>query len=206
MTAREGTTRERERSGAAGRSLVALVAVVLAAVLGVRLLGGDGPANGPAIGPGDAPAERADAPDEATVLEVTDGDTLVLDIGGTEERVRLIGIDTPESVARDEPVECFGKEASQRLGELVPVGTVVRLERDIEPRDRYDRLLVYVYRASDGLFVNHDQVAQGFAEAIEYAPNITRSDELEVAESSARATNIGLWAACGGTDVPATTP
>src|SRR4051794_30500426 len=89
----------------------------------------------------------------ATVVRVIDGDTVVLDIGGSEEHVRLIGIDTPETKKPDHPVECFGPEASARTTELLPKGTAVRLERDVEPRDRFDRLLAYVYRASDDLFI-----------------------------------------------------
>ena len=73
---------------------------------------------------------------------------------GRDERVRLIGIDTPETVDPRKPVQCFGKEASDHTKALLPAGTAVRLERDAEARDRYDRLLAYVYRASDGLFVN----------------------------------------------------
>jgi micrococcal nuclease len=164
----------------------------VAVVLGVNLARKDSPSSG------GAPLQA----DEGTVLEVTDGDTIVVDIGGSEEHVRLIGIDTPESVARDRPNECYGKEASQRMSELLPVGTTVRLERDVEPRDRYDRLLVYVYRSSDGLFVNLDQVANGFAEAKEYPPNTARATELEAAETSASSGGLGVWSACGGTDTP----
>ena len=82
----------------------------------------------------------------AIVVHPVDGDTIVVDIDGVEEPVRFIGIDTPESVAPDRPVECFGPEAKARTAELLPEGTVVRLERDVEARDRYDRLLAYVIR------------------------------------------------------------
>ncbi len=69
--------------------------------------------------------------------------------------MRLIGIDTPETRRPPtSPSQCFGPEASARTTELLPAGTVVRLERDVEARDRYDRLLAYVYRVADGLFVN----------------------------------------------------
>jgi micrococcal nuclease len=138
----------------------------------------------------------------ATVVRVVDGDTLVVGIGGDEERVRLIGIDTPESVAPDRPVECFGAEASDHLADLVPPGTAVRLERDIEPRDQYGRLLAYVHRADDDVFVNHAQVAGGFAEASEFPPNTTHAPQLAQAEREARAAGTGLWAACGSADVP----
>ena len=123
-------------------------------------------------------------------------------IDGVEERVRLIGIDTPESVAEDRPVECFGPEAKDRLAELLPVGTEVRLERDVEARDRYGRLLAYVFRAGDDLHVNRALVAEGFAEARRFEPNVARQAELDAAEAEARAEGRGLWPACGSTDVP----
>jgi len=142
------------------------------------------------------------APGEAVVVRVVDGDTVVVGVGGVEESVRLIGIDTPESVARDRPDECFGVEASQRLAELLPPGTVVRLTRDVEPRDVYDRLLAYVQREPDGLFVNAAQVADGYAVAKDYPPNTTYRADLERAERAARAAGLGLWPACGGADTP----
>jgi len=148
-----------------------------------------------------SPGPPGPDPGAATVVRVVDGDTVVVDLGGTEEPVRLIGIDTPESVARDRPNECFGAEASLRLQALLPPGTAVRLTRDVEPRDVYDRLLGYVERTSDGLFVNAAQVAEGFAEAKHYPPNTTHRTEFERAERAARQAGLGLWAACGGPDV-----
>ncbi len=156
-----------------------------------------------------SPGDRELAAGEATVVRVVDGDTVVVDVAGTEEPVRLIGIDTPESVARDRPNECFGVEASDRLSSLLPPGTVVRLTRDVEPRDVYDRLLAYVQRASDGLFVNAAQVTDGYAEAKDYPPNTTYRDDFEQAERAARDAGLGLWSACGGPDValpPAAAP
>ncbi len=79
-------------------------------------------------------------------------------IDGRKEKVRLIGIDTPETKKPDTPVQCFGPEASAYTAALVPVGTKVHLERDAEARDVYGRLLAYVYRADDGLFVNLDVI------------------------------------------------
>ena len=104
-------------------------------------------------------------PGEAVVQRVVDGDTIVVSIAGRDERVRLIGVDTPESVDPRKPVQCFGKEASAFTTQLLPPGTVVRLERDVEARDRFDRLLAYVYRVSDGLFVNFELARAGYATA-----------------------------------------
>ena len=143
---------------------------------------------------------------QATVVRVVDGDTVVVVVGGTEESVRLIGIDTPESVARDRADECYGVEASDRLRALLPVGTAVRLTRDVEPRDLYDRLLAYVQRSSDGLFVNAAQVADGYAEASDYPPNTAYRDQFEQAERAARQAGLGLWSACGGPDVALDAP
>jgi micrococcal nuclease len=169
--------------------VTAAVVVALAVALAVAVLPRDGAAGGR------APAGAA------TVVRVVDGDTVVIDVGGTEESVRLIGIDTPESVARDRPNECFGAEASARLESLLPVGTAVLLTRDVEPRDMYDRLLAYIQRRSDGLFVNAAQVADGYAEAKDYPPNTAYRDDFEQAERAARAAGLGLWSACGGPDV-----
>jgi micrococcal nuclease len=88
------------------------------------------------------------------------------------------------------------------MAALLRRGTLVRLERDVEARDRYDRLLAYVVRAEDGLFVNERLVEEGFAESIAYPPNTARQAELDRAETEARDAQRGLWAACGGTDVP----
>src|SRR4051812_19756968 len=86
---------------------------------------------------------NAEAGDGARVTRVVDGDTLVVAVDGHDEKVRLIGIDTPETVDPRKPVQCFGKEASRRMSELLPPGSEVRLERDAELRDRYGRLLAY---------------------------------------------------------------
>jgi len=138
----------------------------------------------------------------ATVVHPVDGDTIVVEIDGREERVRFIGIDTPESVAQDRPVECFGPESKARTAELLPVGTVVRLERDVEARDKYDRLLAYVIRDRDSVLINLLLVEEGYAEAISYPPNLAHQDELDRAEATARSARKGLWPACGGTDTP----
>jgi micrococcal nuclease len=169
---------------------VAAVAAVAALLAGCGVLSGgrEEAASGP--------------PGTATVVRPVDGDTVVVDVDGQEEPVRLIGIDTPESVAQDRPVECYGPEAKDRLADLLPPGTLVQLERDVEGRDRYDRLLAYVHRRSDDVFVNRLLVDEGFAEASAFPPNTTRQAELDAAEAAARAAKRGLWAACGGTDVP----
>jgi len=106
-------------------------------------------------------------------------------------------VDTPETVDPDEPVQCFGPEASDHTKTLLPPGTAVHLTRDQEARDRYDRLLAYVYRTEDGLFVNLDLVAGGWGEPYPFAPNLTYQRDFAVAASQARSSGLGLWGACG---------
>jgi micrococcal nuclease len=177
---------------------VAGAAVVLVVALFVTTPWSVGRFHPPGAGDGDGGLGTG----RARVVRVVDGDTLIAEVAGAEERIRLIGIDTPETVAPNRPVECYGPEASHRLGELLPAGTAIRLERDVEPRDPYDRLLAYVYRSDDGLFVNQAQVSGGFAEAREYPPNTARRPELDGAEQAARTAGAGLWGACGGADTP----
>ena len=135
-------------------------------------------------------------PGAATVERVVDGDTLVIRVQGQTERVRLIGIDTPESVDPRRPVECFGKEAAAHLAELLPEGTPVRLERDVEARDRFDRLLAYVYRQRDDLFVNLAMVRDGFAAVATFPPNVAHVESFVSAQREAREASRGLWRAC----------
>jgi micrococcal nuclease len=145
---------------------------------------------------GDPPGEP-----NASVVRVVDGDTIVVSTGGIEESVRLIGIDTPETVKPGTPVECFGKEASAHASDLLAEGTAVVLERDVEARDRYDRLLAYVYRAADGLFVNMEIVESGYGQPAPYPPNEAYGDEFDQAGDTARAAGLGLWGECGGDDL-----
>ena len=142
-------------------------------------------------------------PGAATVVEVVDGDTVVVDLAGRQETLRLIGIDTPETVDPDQPPECWGAEASAHTKALLPAGTAVRLTRDVEARDRYDRLLVYVERTEDGLFVNLDLVAGGWADDYPFPPNVAHQRDFALAASRARADGLGLWGTCGEADTPA---
>lgn len=141
---------------------------------------------------------------EATVVEVIDGDTITVTIGPHTEHVRLLGVDTPETVHPTKPVECFGPEASAFTADLLPPGTGVRLERDREVRDHFGRLLAYVHRADDGLFVNLELVERGFADVLVIAPNDAYAPVLRVAAAAAREAPVGRWAACGGTSAGST--
>ena len=145
-----------------------------------------------------APAAAPTAPLAATVVRVIDGDTIDLRLDGAVERVRLIGVDTPETVKPNTPVQCYGPEASAHTKSLLPKGTAVRVERDIEPRDKYGRLLLYVYRANDGLFVNLDLASGGFARPLAIAPNTAHERDFATAVNAAQTAHEGLWGSCSG--------
>ncbi len=131
-----------------------------------------------------------------------DGDTLDLTIEGVTERVRLLGIDTPESVSSTTPDQCFGAEATEALRGLLPVDSRVRIERDTEARDRYGRLLLYLHRSGDQLFVNEWMVSSGFANAVAYEPNDRLAPAFSRAEAEAKSRGEGLWSHCDGPDQP----
>ncbi len=152
-------------------------------------------------GTGNPPSSPASA--TVAVAKVVDGDTIEVELKGRTEKVRLLGIDTPETKDPRKPVQCFGAEASAHSAELLPPGTEVRLEPDVERRDRYDRLLAYVYRASDGVFVNLDLARGGYADLLTYPPNVAHTAELSAAVAEARREQRGLWQACGGPGRPA---
>jgi micrococcal nuclease len=133
--------------------------------------------------------------DTARVVRVVDGDTVVVRTGGHEERVRYIGVDTPESVKPGTPVQCFAKAASAANKRLVQ-GHEVRLVHDAEARDRYGRLLAYVYRKSDGLFVNAELVRRGYAKPLTIPPNVAHAVQLRHLAATARRDGRGLWSRC----------
>jgi micrococcal nuclease len=136
----------------------------------------------------------------ASVVRVIDGDTIVVSFSGHDETVRLLGIDTPETVAPDRPVECYGPEASDTLKALLPEGTAVDVVIDTEPRDRYQRLLAYVFRRDNGTFVNAELLSGGAARTLSYDPNTTFKSRFSSLETSARARQVGLWGACDDLD------
>jgi len=127
------------------------------------------------------------------VVKVVDGDTVTVDINGKHETIRLIGIDTPESVDPRKPVECFGKEASGKAHEILD-GYTVRLVSDPTQgeRDKYGRLLRYLFR-NDGLFFNRQMVEEGYAHEYTYATPYQYQDDFRNAQERAKALAIGLW-------------
>jgi endonuclease YncB( thermonuclease family) len=126
----------------------------------------------------------------ARVTKVTDGDTLRLgDLGP----VRLIGIDTPEVYGG---VECFGREASKFAMRLLPLGTRVHYRIGVEERDRYGRLLAYVW-LPDGRMLNRVMVEQGFAQPLTIPPDVQFAHVFRAGARAARRAGLGLWRACG---------
>ena len=130
------------------------------------------------------------------IVKVVDGDTVDVSMNGRTERVRLIGIDTPETKKPNTPIQCFGPEASKHINELLPVDTPVLVQRDVEARDPYGRLLGYVYRTSDNLFVNQDLIINGFARPLSIAPNTAFASEFATLAQTAQNSKIGLWGEC----------
>jgi micrococcal nuclease len=139
--------------------------------------------------------EPAGRPMEGRVVRVVDGDTIHVMVDGRREKVRYIGVDTPESVKPNTPVECFAKAASAANARLVE-GRRVRLELDVEPRDRYGRLLAYVYRGET--FVNAELVRGGYATALTVPPNVDHAGRFSALAREARRAGKGLWSACRG--------
>ncbi len=131
------------------------------------------------------------------VASVIDGDTFQADINGKVITVRVLGIDTPETVDPRKPVECYGKEASDEAKELL-TGREVRLEAnpDRERTDKYHRYLLYVYR-DDGLFYNRFMIEHGFAHEYTFSHEAYQfQSEFRKTESVARTSGTGLWKAC----------
>lgn len=135
-----------------------------------------------------------------SVSSVVDGDTIKVNINGAVETLRLIGIDTSETVDPRKPVQCFGQEASNKAKELLS-GKKVRIEKDSTQgdRDKYDRLLAYVYR-EDGLFFNKYMIEQGYAHEYTYNLPYKYQTEFKAAETNARENQLGLWSpsTCSG--------
>ncbi|MEC9014662.1 MAG: thermonuclease family protein, partial [Chloroflexota bacterium] len=133
--------------------------------------------------------------ESAEVSRIVDGDTIKVILGGRLQTIRYIGIDTPETKHSNKPIECFGAEASRFNQQLVS-GKPVILEKDTTDRDRYGRLLRYVWVEGVGL-VNQVLVENGYARVYSFPPDVKYESILISAESFARENMSGLWSACG---------
>jgi micrococcal nuclease len=138
---------------------------------------------------------RAGGGEAAVVSRVVDGDTVVARTGGRVERVRYIGVDTPEDVKPGTPVQCYSERAAAENRRLVERRRVT-LRFDAERRDRYGRLLAYVYRRPDGDFVNAELVRRGYARTLTIPPNEAHAAPLGRLAADARRRHLGLWGAC----------
>lgn len=134
-------------------------------------------------------------PSGTLVTKVIDGDTIEIEGG---QRVRYLGVDTPETVDPRKSVECFGKEAKNKNKELVE-GKRVILEKDITDMDKYGRLLRYIYLPlADGtkLFVNDYLIREGFAKVLTIPPDVKFSEQFLEAQRQARERSLGFWKMC----------
>lgn len=180
-----------------GRGLIVLLILLVVVLLADR--GGDSEPGARSGSPGIGPPEPPPDGVGGEVERVVDGDTIkvaldaAIDGGPAVENVRYIGIDTPETVKPESPVECFGPEASDFNHELVE-GERVRLRFDRELRDRFGRLLAYVYVGD--LFINAELIRGGFARTLEIEPNTAEAANLADLEAEAGAAGRGLWSAC----------
>lgn len=182
------------------RALVGAACVLAVAGCGLALPGRSQPApdvRGPRLAPGTGRHHSAPDTDQArpacrdpcataAVVRVIDGDTLVLHGIG---RVRLIGLDAPETWLRH---DCFGREAARALRHLTPPGSPVQTAGDIERRDHYGRRLLYLWTPS-GEFVNATLVREGFARAMPIRPNTSYAPLIHAAEDAARRGGAGIW-------------
>ncbi len=139
------------------------------------------------------------------VIRVIDGDTIEIEssvpstVAQGREKVRYIGMNAPETVDPRKPVQCFGEEASRKNKELVE-GKFVRLMKDVSERDKYGRLLRYVFLPGTGIggdiFINLELVREGYAFSDTFPPDVKYQSEFVKAQAEARAAGRGLWSAC----------
>jgi micrococcal nuclease len=144
------------------------------------------------------PGSRQHAPANVAIERVVDGDTVVLTgIGAKRETVRLIGVDTPETKHPTKPVECYGPEASAFTKRLLPKGTaaVAKFDADAPERDRYGRLLVYLW-LNDDTMVNLELIRRGYARASYFRPHDDYRRLFKATEAKAKDAGKGRWKAC----------
>lgn len=140
-----------------------------------------------------------------TLLSITDGDTLLARCQTSTERIRLIGIDAPELSqgehsawqakqygVRETEIRQMGKSAKKHLSELLSIGETIELRQDQESRDRFGRLLAYVYKA-DGDFINSKMIYDGYASTMSIKPNTTFADKFSQLYRDAQLNKRGLW-------------
>ena len=180
------------------RKILFLIIVVLVTILGEKLPFESLPraVENPQIANTAASEQKESAPAKEgfyPVVRVIDGDTIVVHINGVDEKIRLIGVNTPETVDPRKTVECFGKEASSFTKQLLE-NKFVRLEGDNsqDNRDKYKRLLRYVF-LEDGMLFNKELIAEGYAYEYTYKIPYTYQTEFKSAQRDAEQNKKGLW-------------
>ncbi len=139
-------------------------------------------------------SQQRTASPEVRVLEVIDGDTIVVAFaGGSSDTIRLLGVDTPETHHPTKPVQCFGPEAEAFARKRLE-GRIVRLEDDVERRDIYGRRLSYVHL--DGKRFNDVLLRRGFARLLVIEPNVAHARTMLAEELAAQRAGRGLWGQC----------
>jgi micrococcal nuclease len=132
-----------------------------------------------------------------TVASVEDVGTIKVQLdGGPTVTVRLIGIETPQANDPAAPIPCFSDEAAARTAELLPPGTTVGLEREIQDQDGAGRVLAYVWPADGRPMVNEQLIAEGFARARPSPPNVKYEDRFALAQQAAQDGQRGVWSSC----------
>jgi len=147
----------------------------------------------PAPNPPAAPQTSIASSEQALVQRVVDGDTFIALVNGRRFRVRLIGVNTPETVKPRSPVECYGPESSA-FAKATLTGKTVRLVYDVDRYDRYGRTLAYVYLGK--IFFNLLLVQRGFAVVETVPPDVADVTQFVAAQRAARTAHLGLWRAC----------
>lgn len=142
-------------------------------------------------------ADKLDAKtaEDFRVIRVVDGDTIIVALNHKPETVRLLGINTPETVAPNRPVQCYGPEASNRTKELLK-GKIVRLDADPsqDNEDKYHRLLRFVFLGNEN--VNESLVRDGYAREYTYKHPYAYQAEFRAKQKAAKKNKLGLWGAC----------
>jgi micrococcal nuclease len=141
-----------------------------------------------------SPSGTSNGKPSATVTRVVDGDTAHVFLRGRDVTVRFIGIDTPETVAPGQPIECYGPEASQFTTRQL-TGRQIRLEFDVDRIDPFGRTLAYLWMR-DGSMFNETLVRRGFATVATYPPDTRYVDRFEASQRMAKTAGRGLWGAC----------
>ncbi|MCU1437140.1 MAG: nuclease (SNase domain protein) [Naasia sp.] len=191
MPSRGRRPRPPRRPLAPGPILLGLVAAIVLLVVAylTGLQSTPGAATGPGTGAGTPGPGRPGS--VAEVERVVDGDTVIVRLAGQRERVRLLNIDTPESVAEDQPVECLGPEAADFTADLLPEGAEVTLIFDEEPRDQYGRMLAAIM--VEGRNASVELARAGLAYPVTFPPNDRFRPDVDAAVAVARAAAVGLW-------------